>query len=243
MERSVFPTTQATLLITHMGEAVSEAERLQHAASVRHALMARYAEPLAVFVRGSSLARLGEPAEIVNGFFALRLSDDQTVELFITRYLASGMPLRRWLMNGILFYGQGLSRDQDRARARDTTLPKGAWSSVQAEVPTAEDAFDQACALALVREATARAQAQLSDEGRARDFEIFRRHAVEGKPYAQFARELDRTEAQCAGSTRLVAQRVTEHLAELLREEGIAEEDLEAELRRLRAALQETRRG
>ena len=69
--------------------------------------MDRYAGPLAVFVRGSSLARLGEPAEIVNGFFASRLSDAE----FLRAWDRSGMRLRRWLMNGILFYGQGLARD------------------------------------------------------------------------------------------------------------------------------------
>jgi hypothetical protein len=100
--------------------------------------MARYAAPLAVFVRGSSLARLGEPAEIVNGFLASRLSDAR----FLEAWAASGMRLRRWLMNGILFYGQGLARDRARAEAR----------------------------------------------GGAVDFEIFRRHAIDGQPYAVFAR-------------------------------------------------------
>ena len=37
--------------------------------------MERHAQPPAVFVRGSSLSRLGEAEELVNGFFASRLSD------------------------------------------------------------------------------------------------------------------------------------------------------------------------
>lgn len=75
MEGSAFPTTHATWLRTLVGDGVATAERANAAERARFAVMERYAEPLAVFVRGSSLARRGEPNEIVNGFFAARLSD------------------------------------------------------------------------------------------------------------------------------------------------------------------------
>ena len=97
--------------------------------------MDRYAGPLAVFVRGSSLARLGEPAEIVNGFFASRLSDAE----FLRAWDRSGMRLRRWLMNGILFYGQGLARDGARANGRSAMLPAAEWSRLEGEATTGED--------------------------------------------------------------------------------------------------------
>ncbi|MFZ9882483.1 MAG: hypothetical protein ACO3QC_13905, partial [Phycisphaerales bacterium] len=97
--------------------------------------------------------------------------------------------------------------------------------------------FERAWALAMVREATARAEDALRNEGRSEDFEIFRRHAIDGRPYGQFARDFGRTEQQCAGATRLVAQRVRAALAELLREEGVPDAELDAELARVRAVL------
>jgi hypothetical protein len=195
--------------------------------------MERYAEPLSVFVRGSSLARLGEPDEIVNGFFAARLSD----AAFLEGWARSGMRLRRWLMNGILFYGQGVARDRMRAAARGGAVEPRELDRREGDGATAEADFERAWAVAVVREATARVEATLEAEGRAVDFEIFRRHAIDGQPYAIFAREVGRSEQQCAGATRLVAQRVRAALAEVLREEGVAEGELDAEIARVRGVL------
>ncbi len=211
---SAFPTTQATWLLTLVRACVADESSAKSAAIAQVFVMDRYAGPLAVFVRGSSLARLGEPAEIVNGFFASRLSDAE----FLRAWDRSGMRLRRWLMNGILFYGQGLARDGARANGRSAMLPAAEWSRLEGE-------------------ATARAENELHAEGRTVDFEIFRRHAIDGQPYAAFARELGRSEQQCAGATRLVAQRVRVRVAELLREEGVPEAEIDDEIARVRAAL------
>ena len=118
-DRSAFPTTHATALLTLVTDGGAGAEQAK-AAGI--ALMRRYADPLTVFVRGSSLARLGEPEEIVNGYFATRLSDEAAIVEFLTKWVASGMRLRRWLMNGILFYGQGLARDRARAQDRGGSM-------------------------------------------------------------------------------------------------------------------------
>jgi hypothetical protein len=88
-----------------------------------------------------------------------------------------------------------------------------------------------------VREATARVEAELLAESRAVEFDIFRRHAIDGQPYAVFAREVGKSEQQCAGATRLVAQRVRAALAEVLREEGVPERELDDEISRVRAVL------
>jgi hypothetical protein len=232
-DRSAFPTTQATWLATLVGPEVANAENSQTAEMARVFVMERYAGPLAVFVRGSSLARLGEPEEIVNGFLAARLSDAD----FLRAWHRSGMRLRRWLMNGILFYGQGLARDRARVSGRSAMLPAGEWSKLEGDAATGEVDFERAWAVAVVREATARAEDELRAEGRMVEFEIFRRHAIDGKPYAAFARELGRSEQQCAGATRLVAQRVRARLAELLLEEGVPEAELDEEIARVRAAL------
>jgi hypothetical protein len=243
MQRSAFPTTSATVLLTLAEPGVADAERAKLAQNARCALMSRYAEPLAAFVRGSSLARLGEPEEIVNGFLAARLSDDAAIGDFLSRWSASGMRLRRWLMNGILFYGQGLARDRARAQERGGPVAPHTLDRREGAATTGESDFERAWALAAVREATARAEAELLAEGRAVEFEIFRRHAIDGQPYAVFARELGRSEQQCAGATRLVAQRVRAAVADLLREEGVDEPELEDEVARMHRWLADPPRG
>ena len=234
---TVFPTTQGTWLRTQVegmnavagNPALAAAARINANAYV----MERYAGPLAVFVRGSSLSRLGEPEELVNGFFASRLSD----AAFLAGWSRSGMRLRRWLMNGMLFYGQGVARDRMRAAARGGLVePRELDERAGADVQGESD-FERAWALAVVREATARVEDAMRAEGRGVDFEIFKRHAIDGRPYAAFAREVGKNEQQCAGATRLVAQRVRAALAEVLREEGVPEAELDDEIARVRAVL------
>lgn len=233
MQQSAFPTTHETWMRTLVGVGVAAAEREIAAETARIAVMKRYAEPLAVFVRGSSLARLGEPEEIVNGFFAARLSDAR----FLAGWAASGMRFRRWLMNGILFYGQGLARDRARAQERGGSIEPSELDRRKGAHASGEEDFERAWSLAVVREATDRADQELLAEGRSVDFEIFRRHAVDGQPYAAFAREVGRSESQCAGATRLVAQRVRAKLAELLVEEGVPEREIDDEIARVRGML------
>ncbi len=232
--RSAFPTTHATALLTLVSSEGADAEQAK-AAGI--ALMRRYADPLTVFVRGSSLARLGEPEEIVNGYFATRLSDEAAIVEFLKKWDASGMRLRRWLMNGILFYGQGLARDRARAQDRGGSMAPDELDRRAGAGSTGETDFERAWALTVVREATARAEIELLDEGRSVDFDIFRRHAIDGQPYAAFAHELGRSEQQCAGATRLVAQRVRAKLAELLVEEGVPDRELDDEIARVRGML------
>lgn len=244
-DRSVFPTTHATYLETLLGDEGDNAGRggvgaqkqaqdaAERARAAREHVMQRYAEPLEVFVKGSSLARLGEPRELVHGFFASRLSDAE----YLRAWPRSGMRFRRWLMNGMLFYGQGIARDRARAQARGSNTPVDALDARAGSVAAAEENFERAWALAVVREATARVEAELAHEGRSDDFDIFRRHAIDGQPYAVFAAEVGRTAQQCAGATRLVAQRVRARLAEVLREEGVPEAELDDEIARVRGVL------
>ncbi|MDI9403387.1 MAG: hypothetical protein QM516_05895 [Limnohabitans sp.] len=243
-DRSAFPTTHATWLETILiddrgmsdtqrGDVASAAKDAHNAAKARLHVMERYAAPLEIFVKGSSLARLGEPAELVNGFFAARLSDAN----YLRAWPRSGMRFRRWLMNGMLFYGQGIARDRARAAARGATVSADELDLRTSASSDAEMDFERAWALTVVREATARVEAALLDEGRADEFEIFRRHAIDGQPYAAFAGEVGRTPQQCAGATRLVAQRVRAALAEVLREEGVPEAELDDEIARVRGVL------
>ncbi|MEY3021215.1 MAG: hypothetical protein RIS86_411 [Planctomycetota bacterium] len=228
---SHFPTTHATELRTlavdaAAGDAIADE-------TARNLVMERYLGPLTRFVQGSTLRRLGDPADLVQGFFAERLSDPA----YLRRWAASGMRLRRWLMNGILFHGQGVLRDRGRAAARSSSVDPAALPQEADAGADAAVAYERAWALAVVREATARAEDALAAEGRTLELEIFRRHAVGGEPYAGIARDLGRSEPQCAGATRLVATRVRAALAALLAEEGVPDDELEDEIARVRALV------
>ena len=76
--------------------------------------MERYHAALTTYVRGSSLRRLGEPYDIVGGFFAERVCRPG----FLPAWRASGLPLRRWMMTGVNLYGKSLVRERTRDRLR-----------------------------------------------------------------------------------------------------------------------------
>jgi hypothetical protein len=75
-----------------------------------------YYEPLCIYCRATSYRTLGEPEEIVGGFFASRLSDPTWIARWRDESRARSMPLRRWLLNGLCFYMREEARRQRRAR-------------------------------------------------------------------------------------------------------------------------------
>src|SRR5882672_12709738 len=93
-KKDVFPRT----LGTWIGRKLQEGKAGR--AEVNRHLMSVYAWPLQVYFRGSSDRWLGEPEDIVQGFFADRLDREE----FLPGCQESGLRLRRWLMNGFCFY-------------------------------------------------------------------------------------------------------------------------------------------
>jgi DNA-directed RNA polymerase specialized sigma24 family protein len=232
-----FPSTQGTWISAHIDTIVraeledgSAPERARRAdvenarRALREHLMNRYARALAAYVSGPDFRQLGEPDDLVGGFFARVLSDDD----FFPRWRQSGLPLRRWLMNAMSFHCRGLARD--RARERNRTLgnptrtdPGGANLELLTEESKheASRAFDRAWALALVNEAYARVQQKLREEGRGEDDAVLRMHVMEGMTYEQIARALSLTRQDCFNAMRRVAARVRVTLGELLLDEGL----------------------
>ena len=111
-----FPSTHATWIEAQLTIAEGTGADARTALdALRLHLMDRYRQALVAYVRGSSLRRLGDAEELVNGFFADRACERR----FLLEWRASGMPLRRWMMNGVGFYGKGIVRDRARAKARE----------------------------------------------------------------------------------------------------------------------------
>jgi len=97
-----FPTTQATWIDEQIkGGDAGIARANEH-------LMPRYATPLRAYVLGSSLRTLDDADALVNGFFATRLA----LREYLEHWRASGLPLRRWLVNGLLLPGRERIRER-----------------------------------------------------------------------------------------------------------------------------------
>lgn len=213
-----FPTTALTTLMRNLRTVLLEGA--QPRVSAAHAqlaetIMSRYAAPLEAYARGSTLREIAEPADLVHGFFAGALAD----ATYFTRYQASGMRMRRWLMNGLLLHARSVARDRARA-ARREGAPLETALGAQSVEPTAEAAFDRAWALAILSEACTAVEGALLAEGRDRAWTVFRRHAIDGRSYIDLEAELGLGRQQMADLVRSVTKRIRARMLELLESEG-----------------------
>ena len=222
----LFPTTSTTWL----------ADRLTHAPDEARAhVMSRYFEPLCAYVRASSLRALGEPADLVNAFLAARLADPA----YLTRWSNSGMPLRRWLANGLLTH----ARNDALARARRS---RAGGSAPPAELERMTDAHDTGALLALERawavrtvtEAHERVHSELVAEGRADWWELFRLHGIQGMAYEQACAITGIARSNATNVHRAVVVRLRDALRAILEREGIRPDEIDRELAIMQDLLQ-----
>jgi DNA-directed RNA polymerase specialized sigma24 family protein len=221
-----FPTTSATWLTQQL-------ERDPPAA--RAHIMQRYFEPLCAYARASVLRALGEPAELVNAFFSARLSDDA----YLARWAESGLPLRRWLANGLVIHARNEALARRRREERASSADPESLERRIAQVPSSETdallALERSWAVRCVTEAHERVRVSLQAEGRAAWWELFRLHTVQGMPYAQASSVVGVSLANASSVHRQVVARLHDALHEILARDGVAPEDLDREL----AAMQD----
>jgi RNA polymerase sigma-70 factor (ECF subfamily) len=230
-----FPSTHATWIdaqLTIAGDADPAAADSARSALRRH-VMDRYADALRAYVLGSSLRELGEADELVNGFFAAALDRPE----FLREWRSHGGPLRRWIINGLLFHARGLRRDRARTRERDAGSSLSLEALAGGEDSGAERAFEREWANALLRSVCERVRIALESDGDSESFEAFRRHVIDGRTHAAVALELGMTTARCAAIVRTVTDRVRAEAVRALVEEGVHREDADSELRRIEGLL------
>lgn len=190
-------------------------------------VLGRYAEPLRIYVRGSSLRSNGDEIDFVQGFLVSRLSRDG----YLDDWLQSGLQLRRWLINGLHLYAKEVRRE---ARSSDEAAERPASDEVPKRVAEAEAAW----ARALLLEACERARAELEQSGHGDAWDIFRRHFIDGRSYRELESEFGLRPAAMAEASRRVSNLLREHVRLLLVRDGVRPEEIEAELRAMLDALQ-----
>jgi hypothetical protein len=194
-------------------------------AVVQH-VMASYALPLERYLRGSSYRTAGEASELVQGFLADRVTQDE----FFARWLESGLPLRRWLMNGFLFYLREAVRRSQRG-------PQALESDPSDDRESAHRQFEREWATALVNRALERARASCERRGQRVHWELLERHYLHGVPYATLIDEHGVTAKEAATMVRTAAGKLRRAFFELLDRDGIPESEIDGEIARLMEAL------
>ena len=229
-----FPSTHATwidaqlTIIEECGEADARSQDA-HRALARY-VMERYRGPLRAYVMGSRLRGIGDADELVDGFFAHFLESPDA----LARWRASGMQLRRWLMNGMAFHGRTVRKDALRRRGR--VAADAATEERATDGPDGAGAFDRAWALEVVNEAHRVTHEECVVRGLLDEYEVFRLHVNESLSYAVIAPRTGRTEQQCANATRRIGGMLRVAVRELLRGEGVPPGELDgavAEVQRL----------
>jgi len=195
----VFPSTQ----VTWLGRALQDGDDGLRAAGEH--VMRVYAHPLRVYLLGCSFRTLGEPDELVQGFFASRLSR----QTYLHDWLRSGRPLRRWLIVGFLHYLHETARREKRWRAKVD-------GGRQATPNGAEEAFHREAALAIVREAVRVAAERCEAAGQEEHWRIFVKHHLEGLAYDEAVATLEIP----IGTLRSRLSRGRERLRETFRTPG-----------------------
>lgn len=191
--------------------------------NVNRHIMEAYAFPLTVYFRGTKDHWIGEPDEIVQGFFADRLARAD----FFDNWKSSGKRLRHWLINGFCFY----LKERHRANRRDSKAT-GEMDDPVTESRIAED-MDRAWVMGLVRGALTEARALCDAQGLAEHWRIFEDHFYRGRSYERIEIESGIEPKRAAVMARTAARKFKQKLRELVRQDGVGEESIESEIRGL----------
>lgn len=188
----------------------------------RHVMLV-YRWPLQVYFMGTRDRWLGEPDEVVDGFFADRLSRPQ----FIADWRNSGLKLRHWLINAFCFYLRELKRARQR-NAHEDLSP----SAEPAVGPADLHEMDRAYVASLVREAMIAAERQCQEQGLGPHWQVFSMHFAQGRPYDQFVQDLGIDAARAVVMARTAKKKFQAALRDLVSRDSTSS-DIDAEIRAL----------
>lgn len=217
MKKDVFPATMSTWI----GDQLRAGD--EGRSQVNHHIMAVYYTPIRTYFLGTGDRWLGEPDEIVQGFFADRLDRDR----FFADWQRSGMPLRRWLVNAFCFY----LKEMRRRRWRDGR----AGALVEDPVTFSGDpeaAVDRAFVVSVVQRALEATADQCISDGLSEHWQIFDAHFCRGRPYALICEEFGVDRARAAVMARTATRKFRVVLRDLLSRDGDSD-DLDSQIKSL----------
>ncbi len=195
---------------------------------VNHHVMELYRDGLDRYVRKTPFRKVGDSEELVDGFFADRLSREQ----YLVQWAASGKRLRHWLIAGFRMY----LLEQWRKRVRERQV-----SSVPPDLADPAPEPDQLAngifARNAVRVAWKRTRDRCQQRGLSDHFALFESHQIEGRPYHEIAPKHGVDEVRAASMARTARLHFVRSLRELVKQEGALEHEIDGELRSIREDL------
>ena len=228
---TLFPTTHATWITLQL-DAIERGGREGSEPALRELrdhVMRRYYEPLSAYLAATGYRDVDAPSALVAGYFVERFADSEN----LGRWRASGLPLRRWLMNGLLLWVRGELRRRRAQAGREAALPL----EIVAQTPTAEALYEREWARSIVSDACELVARELEAAGDLRRWRLFARHVIDGRTYEEVAAEEGCSAAEARNATRLVRARVDGALERLLADEGVPAAEVRVELARIQAHL------
>lgn len=221
----LFPTTHGTWLTQTI---------IDDPPAARAHVMERYAEPLCAYARASSLRLLGEPEELVNDFLATRLAD----EGYLARWRSSSLPLRRWLVNGLLTHARNKATTERRRRSMGSAIdPADLDRITSSHEASALFALERAWAIRTMTEAHDRVREEFHADGKGAWWDLFRLHSVQGLSYDRACAATGIAPGNASHVNRVVAARLRETVIAILLRDGIPPDEIERELAGMQDAL------
>lgn len=216
----------ATTAVTWLEQRLEEGSSGRLAANEH--VMRVYADPLRVYVQGSSFRKLGEPEDLVQGFFADRLGRED----FLAKWRASGRPLRFWLIVGLKHFLLETARRERRHSAQELAEYDQASSSTS----DADVRFERSWAQAAVGEALRRADEACMQAGLEEHWKVFHAHHMQGMDYSEIERRFDVPRARAAVMVRTATRHFKKALRDVVGWPSATDEQLDQEIRQLMEA-------
>ncbi len=199
-------------------------------------VMSVYYRPLQYYFRGlKGHHRIGEPEDVINGYFADRLDRPDFFAKWELKRREKGILLRRWLMNGLHFYLKELIRKKNHG---ESGLPEEELISND-EMPDSTSEYDRQFAHSLVDEALKLVKKYCEEKELNPHWEIFIRHHVKEEAYKDFCQEYDVDPVRASVMARTVRDWFRRKVEQLLIEDGVSPRNVQNEIRDLLSRLRE----
>lgn len=210
-----FPSTHRTFIARTLEDGNVEL--------ARNHVMSRAYLPLCIYARTSSLRSVASPEDLVGNFFATRFGRDGYLSRWVEH--PREMPLRRWLVNGLILTAREMIADGVRTRRAPASYP-----IPRAIEPAPWTEFERRWRHRLLELACDQVTAQLDDEGRPEAWTLFVQHVIVGRSYTELAPITGIRPHDAPVVTRTILRRLRNALTQLLGEEIGDADDIAREL-------------